>query len=488
MRQIALTTVFSLISAFVAIGIYKYIEQDMVVTLQEEVQPVQFTNFNTTAASPDLYVNADFTHSAKLATPAVVHVRSTTVHSNSPQQNPYGQNSPFHWFFDQNPRQNMPRSASGSGVIISQDGYIVTNHHVVNDADEISITLSDNKEYIASVVGTDPSTDLALLKIEEKGLPFLSFTNSDSVMVGEWVLAVGNPFNLASTATAGIVSAKGRNINILEGQAAIESFIQTDAAVNPGNSGGALVDLSGNLVGINTAIASPTGAFAGYSFAVPANLVHKVVSDLKDYGIVQRGFLGVSIRNIDSKLADDLNLRDLNGVYVDEVMDGGAASEAGLQSEDVITRINGKVVNSSPQLQEVVAQYRPGDEISVSYVREGKQRVANMILKNKNQNTELLVKETVEVMDLLGLELQPLTIAEKKELGLENGVKVKAIREGRIRKYTDMEDGFVITSIDKKPVETVEDITEILENKKGGVMLEGIYPGYPGSYYYAFGM
>jgi Do/DeqQ family serine protease len=359
---------------------------------------------------------------------------------------------------------------------------------VIKGSDDIEVVLNDNISCKATLVGADPSTDIALLKIDANNLPFLNFTNSDSVRVGEWVLAVGNPFNLSSTVTAGIVSAKARNINILEDVSAVESFIQTDAAVNPGNSGGALVNIKGELIGINTAIASPTGAFAGYSFAVPANIVKKVVADIKEFGVVQRGFLGVSIKNIDSELAKKQNLSDLQGVYIENVTQGSAADDAGIKPGDVVKEINGVKINSAPKLQETVAQYRPGNELEVKYVRDGNLKTTTLVLKNKNQSTELITKETLSSIDILGAEFAELTDKEKKELGVKHGLKVIKIVDGKLSKQTNMKEGFIITYIDRTPIHKTDDIISAMKNKKGGVMIEGTYPNYPGTYYYAFGM
>ena len=490
-RNILLVALVSIISATTTIAVYKLVEKEPSPITLKEVQPMRLTNFTTAAFNSQFPV--DFTYSAAITTPGVVHVQSKVM----PQQTNRNYYNPFKdffgddfwgWHYNDRGTTPQPRMASGSGVIISSDGYIVTNNHVIKGSDEIEIILNDNNKYVAELIGIDPSTDIALLKIDADNLPYIPFGNSDSLRIGAWVLAVGNPFNLSSTVTAGIVSAKGRNINILEDNAAIESFIQTDAAVNPGNSGGALVDISGKLIGINTAIASPTGAYAGYSFAVPANLVKKVIQDLKDFGIVQRGFLGVTIRNVDAELAKDLNLDDLNGVYIDNVLERSAADDAGLEPKDVIKAINGINVNTAPKLQEVVAQFRPGDEIQVIYSRDGKMKEATITLKNKNQGTEFLTKSKVEVTDILGVDFAELSNDERKELKLDYGVKVTNIRDGRIRKYTDMREGFIITRIDKTPVKSIDDVINTLEDKHGGIMIEGIYSDYPGTYYYAFGL
>lgn len=478
----------SVLSAVLAVTGYIILEDKPAAlnNQQENGAPASLTHFfptsNTAMAPPAV----DFTVAAENSTAGVVHVTSTR----KPSQTQF-QRSPFEDLFGpyfQQPNRG-PQKASGSGVIISPDGYIVTNNHVINEAEQIEIVLNDNQKYFAELIGKDPSTDLALLKIDATNdLQFIPFANSDSVKVGSWVLAVGNPFNLASTVTAGIVSAKGRNINILQDNAAVESFIQTDAAVNPGNSGGALVDLNGNLIGINTAIASPTGSYAGYSFAVPANLVQKVVRDLREYGIVQRGYLGVSIRNVDTDLASELELPDVAGVYINGVLEGSAADEAGLKQGDVIRKLDGEPVLNTPLLQENVARHRPGDQVTVEYVRNGKLKSTVVTLKNKNLGTELLDKESVQMTEVLGVALSDLSKDELKEMDIEGGVQVTQIGQGRVKRYTDMSEGFVITSIDREPVRNKEQFLQILAKKQGGVMVEGVYPGQPGTYYYAFGL
>jgi len=415
----------------------------------------------------------DFTYAAAMTTPAVVHIKTIT-NPKAVSNKSYG-NDPFHDFFgDQffwnipDPYHNQAREASGSGVIISEDGYIVTNNHVVEDGDEIKVILFDKKEYEGKVIGTDPSTDLAVVKIDEKNLPFIVFGNSDSVKVGEWVVAVGNPFNLESTVTAGIVSAKGRNINLLKDEdhnGVIESYIQTDAAVNPGNSGGALVNTRGELVGINSAIATPTGTFAGYSFAVPVNIVQKVVGDIMNFGMVQRGYLGVGIADLTSDLAKEKGISDLTGVYIDTIYPGSAGEEAGIKIGDVITRINGIEVNSVPSLQEQVARYHPGDKITVSYVRNGDEKVATVILKNRNGDQKMM--ETGSTYSLLGCDFSNLSSKDKEDLNLTGGVKIVKISDGKISRYTDIREGFIITKIDNKPIKNLEDLRAVLENKKG---------------------
>ncbi len=488
-RNILVIVGVSMLSALSAVGIYDHFkaEAPQQVTIKQE-QPVRFTGLTHSVVSTPM--GLDFRQAAKLATPGVVHVKTKSFANNTNYgSNPFQDLFGDQFFFGPPRGQQQPRMASGSGVIISGDGLIVTNNHVIRNAETIEVTLNDNRTYTANLIGTDPNTDIALLKIENvENLPHLPFADSDSVEIGSWVLAVGNPFDLSSTVTAGIVSAKGRNINILEGQGAIESFIQTDAAVNPGNSGGALVDISGNLIGINTAIASPTGSYSGYSFAVPANLVRKVVYDINEFGMVQRGFLGVTIRDVDQDLASELNMEEVNGVYIAEVLEGSAADEAGIKSGDVVRNINGVNINRAPELQEAVAQYRPGDELNVVYLRDGKTYSSSVVLKNSNKGTELLSKAKVEVSQALGAQLADLTVKEQRELGVEGGVKITKLGDGKLRRYTNMKEGFIITHIDSEPVTNSEELLRILENKRGGVMLEGKYPKLDGEYYYAFGL
>ena len=434
-------------------------------------------NYNGPAGTP-----ADFTASAEITVPTVVHVKTTYAR----QQGYQGQFlDPFNFFWgNPTPQQQPQQQATGSGVIISEDGYIVTNNHVVENAEEVSVTLDDKESYTAKVIGTDPSTDLALLKVEGKGLPFASWGNSDDVRVGEWVLAVGNPFNLTSTVTAGIVSAKARNIHILPDQKfPIESFIQTDAAVNPGNSGGALVNTHGELIGINAAIASNTGSYSGYSFAIPVNIVRKVVDDLMEYGTVQRGFIGVSIRDLDADFAKEKELKTLKGVYVNGLTEDGAAAEAGIKVGDIITSINDAGIRTSPELQEQVGRYRPGDKINVTVVRNGAEKVIPVTLRNKEGNTKVVRNEAVNI---LGASLENASDSELSKLRLENGVKVKDLGTGKL-KSAGLKEGFIITSIDNKVAKSPADVLEYLENKKGGVLIEGVYPNGVRAYY-GFGM
>jgi S1-C subfamily serine protease len=339
---------------------------------------------------------------------------------------------------------------------------------VVQDAVEITVTLNDKRVYKATIVGTDPGTDIALIRIEEKNLPFLNYGNSDEVKIGEWVLAVGNPFNLTSTVTAGIVSAKARDINILGSKGAVESFIQTDAAINPGNSGGALVNTKGELIGINAAIASGTGYYTGYSFAIPVNIVRKVVEDFMKYGKLQRAYLGVYFREIDEQLARDKGLNDLRGVYIDDVISGGSAEKAGIHKGDVIVRIQNKPVNGKSELQEVVSQLSPGDHITVTISRDGKDMDIPVAMNSQNVTND-------NKITILGATFEPVGEKDKARLGLKNGFKVIRVEPGKL-KDAGIKEGFILVNIDKQPVSTTKDIEEALSSSDGGVLIDGLYP------------
>ena len=371
---------------------------------------------------------------------------------------------------------------SGSGVIVSSDGYIVTNNHVIADASEIEVILNDNSKYTAKIIGTDPSTDIAVLKIEAKGLKAIPIGNSDDMRVGEWVLAVGNPFNLTSTVTAGIVSAKARNINLLSDRSKsnivpIESFIQTDAAVNPGNSGGALVNTNGELIGINTAIASQTGSYSGYSFAVPVNLVQKVMSDLIDYGIVQRGFLGVQIADINQEIKEMNKLPNLKGVFVSKVIEGGGSDKAGIKDGDVVLKIGNKEVNSVASLQEEIGKRRPGDKAVITIRRkDGDEKIVEVVLRNAEGETKLVSKEEIVKSGALGAMFAELTSKEMKELNLEYGVKIKSINAGKLASV-GLKEGYVITKVNNEPVKSVDQLTSKLNGNNRGVLIEFVTPG-----------
>jgi Do/DeqQ family serine protease len=368
-------------------------------------------------------------------------------------------------------------AGAGSGVIISSEGYIVTNNHVIQDASEIEVILNDNSKYTAKIVGSDPATDIAVLKIEGKGFTAIPLGNSDELRIGEWVLAVGNPFNLTSTVTAGIVSAKARNINLLADRSKqdivpIESFIQTDAAVNPGNSGGALVNTRGELVGINTAIASQTGSYSGYSFAVPVNLVNKVMRDLIDYGIVQRGFLGVQISDINQEIKETNKLPSLKGVFISKVTDNGSAEKAGVKDGDVILKIGTKEVNSVAELQEEIGKRRPGDKVSLTIRgKNGNEEIKELVLRNQDGETKLVSKEEIAKNVALGATFLELTSKDRKELNISNGVKIGTLTSGKL-KSIGLLPGMVITKVNNEPVETVEQLTTKLNGGNKGILLE----------------
>jgi Do/DeqQ family serine protease len=444
--------------------------------------PVQAVSYSGPATVP-----GDFTEAAEVSLNAVVHIKTTiTTHATK-------NNDPFYnWFFG-NPNMPHGQMGSGSGVIINKDGYVVTNNHVIRDADKIEVTLNDKRSYAAEIIGTDPQTDIALLKIRETELPFLIYGNSDQVRIGEWALAVGNPFNLTSTVTAGIISAKGRNINIIQndpskGLFPIESFIQTDAAVNPGNSGGALVNTRGELIGINTAIASQTGSYAGYSFAVPVNIVKKVVADLLEFGSVQRAFIGVSIRDIDAEFAEEMGIKNLNGVYVNGLNTGGAGEAAGIKVGDVITKVENNPVKNIAELQEQISKYRPGDKVTVSVIRDGKDTPLTMVLKNKNNETVMNKAEVTnkELISSLGANFETITKEEMSKLKITNGIKVSNLHAGKFA-AAGIREGFIILTIDKKKINTLEELESTLKAKTGGVLIEGIYPNGVKAYY-GFGL
>lgn len=442
--------------------------------------------------------NLDFTHAAEISTPAVVHI--TTYQEVSQGYGARGNHQMddfFKQFFGdgypnpngQQQQQSVPESqeqkaGSGSGVIVTDEGYIVTNNHVIKGASKIEVVLNDKRRYIAELIGADPTTDLAVLKIEESGLQYMKYGDSEELKIGEWVLAVGNPFDLTSTVTAGIVSAKARNINILKSKEnlAIESFIQTDAAVNPGNSGGALVNLRGELIGVNTAIATPTGTFAGYSFAVPSLLVNKVVDDLIKYGEVQRALLGVSIVEVNAELQEEKGLDKIEGIYIAGVRENSAAQDGGLEEGDVITKINDNPVNTSSELQEAVALYRPGDEINVTFKRNGKERTKEIILKNKLGTTDVVKKDDLAIISILNSEIRAITEEESEELGIAEGIKVLSIGEGKL-KSIGVKKGFVITHIDKQPVSDPSQVIDYLSNHDGALLLEGLYQKNQRAYY-----
>ncbi|MBS4071701.1 MAG: trypsin-like peptidase domain-containing protein [Algoriphagus sp.] len=477
----------ALIGGVVALAGVSFLIQPQNASTFDEKQQASFVNMlsDENFTIPD---GINFVASAQLVTPAVVHVKSQVAYT------PRSQRDPIQEFFGiPDPRGDrgqgggngaMPMS-SGSGVIISPDGYIVTNNHVIEGATKVDISLDNNKRYEATIIGTDPTTDLALLKIEADNLPFVKFGDSDQTKIGEWVLAVGNPFDLNSTVTAGIISAKARNINILrnvENNLQIESFLQTDAVVNPGNSGGALVNLAGELIGINTAIASNTGTFAGYSFAVPSTLVKKVMDDLMKYGAVQRGLLGVSIQSVSPELADYLNKKFPvdQGVYVGGVNDNSAGKAAGLKEGDIIISIDGKAVNNVSMLQEMVARKRPGDKVEVEYIRDGKTSKTSATLKNFSGDTNIVKKEVPKTFTFEGLQFEDVKQQTKDQLKIAGGAVIKS-NANEAWRNAGARNGFIITSVisdsGRKKVTNAQEMIDFLEDSKGQeIVVLGMFP------------
>jgi Do/DeqQ family serine protease len=474
MRKYGLVVVCSFVSAVLAIFLYKLVEEPKTVIYRPNAAPtLTSSNFggqtsnSATVHRPFISSSPnDFTKAADAVAPVVVNINAID-------------NRRF-WESSQN--------STGSGVIISPDGYIVTNNHVIEDGDKFEVTLGDKSEYAAKLVGSDPSTDLALLKIEhEVEVPHLPFGNSDSLRVGEWVLAVGNPFNLTTTVTAGIVSAKGRTIDILQGKHTIESFIQTDAAINPGNSGGALVNTNGELVGINTAIITRTGRYEGYSFAVPVNLVSKVINDLKDYGVVQRGLLGIDMMEVNSSIAEKFGLEEIKGVYINRVEPGSGADEAGLRDEDIILKVNGGEVGSAPSFSEFIGMQRPGNTLTIEFLRNGVLKKVDVLLRNENNTTEFVTLDVDEfdILQDIGFELRELSADEKLRLNIQ-GVMVKSVYKGSPIARTNMDPGFIITKVNDKLAENIEEVVDLINEAEDKVMLEGQYEHFSGDYFYAF--
>ncbi len=443
-------------------------------------QALNDTNYRPVLTSYQQPGNVDLTYAADLSVHAVVHVRTSTTFSER-SYNPI-----IEWFYGDMYRQ-VPREVRGygSGVIISSDGYIITNNHVIDNADKISVKLNDNREFDAKLVGRDPSTDIALLKIDADNLPFINYGDSDKLRLGEWVLAVGNPFNLTSTVTAGIVSAKGRSLGIIDDNYRIESFIQTDAALNVGNSGGALVNTDGLLVGITTAIVSPSGAYAGNSFAVPVNIVKKVVEDLRLYGAVQRAVIGVGVNEVTAEIAEEAKMNEIRGAHVTEVYENGAAREAGLKEGDVIIAVNGVSINSMSELLEQVGRYRPGDKITITYIRSGKEVTVPIVLRNIENTTGIVKAGEAGSGVVFGAKLEPLTAAEKRNYRVDYGVKVTEINEGRFRDL-GIRKGYIILSVNGKNVSDASDVRNYTNNGQNLTSIEGIQSN--GTYFsYQFG-
>jgi serine protease Do len=478
------------VGAFMSFGAFQFFQKGTTTYIVKEVESTQNSNdhfqtvnqVNPIISSSETNFDLDLTLASEKTVNAVVHIKT--------EYTKQYHNDPIMEYF-RGRGGSQTQTASGSGVIISKDGYIATNNHVIEDADKIEVTLNNGETKVATLVGTDPSTDLALLKIEGNNLPKVAFANSDDVKIGEWVLAVGNPFNLTSTVTAGIVSAKSRNINILKGDRSkqvfpIESFIQTDAAVNPGNSGGALVNPRGELIGINTAIASKTGSYSGYSFAVPSNIVKKVTSDLMEFGVVQRAFIGVSLANINQDIMESQELINVKGVLVIGIDPNGAGFDSGIKEGDVILKVGTIEVNKVPELQEQISNFSPGDEAQLTIRSGGKEKSIILILKNKDGDTSEVSKPKIAELNSLGVSFEEITQDDKNKLRISNGVKVGSLGIGKF-KSAGITEGFIILKIDQKVIGSIEEASAYLSEKKGGVMIEGIYPnGMKG--YFGFGL
>jgi len=472
-QRIVIPLVSAIIGGFIAVAVNSYTIGDKPETIQPQKQErVYYTSEFQSDSN-----TTDFTVAAERSVDAVVHVM--TAYSND---DIYSSGNPlFDYFFG--PRNNPnpePMMGSGSGVILTRDGFIVTNNHVINNAQEIKVILNDKRTIEAKLVGRDPNTDIALLKIDANDLPFLPFGNSDNLKVGQWVLAIGNPFNLNSTVTAGIVSAKARNIQIIQDNFAIESFIQTDAAVNPGNSGGALVNLKGELIGINTAIASRTGSYNGYSFAIPSTIAKKIVTDLIEFGEVQRAVLGVQTNELNSETAGKLGIKEMNGVLVVGVYSGSAAEQAGILKGDVILEINRMQVNSPSQLQEQISKYRPNQQIDIIINRSNNKKHFTATLRNMKGG--LGTVKTDQVLTVLGAIFNETSEKQKKDLGISYGVQITGLSDGKL-KQGGIKEGYIITKINRTPIKTVDDHKRIIGISSGGVLIEGIYPNGVVAYY-----
>ncbi|UMB53892.1 trypsin-like peptidase domain-containing protein [Lutibacter sp. A64] len=452
MKKILSIVLFSALGGALTLGTYKlFIEKPQVVIEKSiDESPVTVaTNYNRSMG--DAIEDTDFTVAAEKTLNAVVHVKNTSYKT---VRDPFAE-----FFYGQGSgTKQYSQVGTGSGVIFSSDGYIITNNHVIKDATEIEVTLNNKKVYKAELIGADATNDIALLKIKENDLPYITFANSDAVKVGEWVLAVGNPYNLTSTVTAGIISAKGRD---LHGNGVVtDSFLQTDAAVNPGNSGGALVNTRGELIGINTAISSRTGSFVGYSFAVPSNIAKKVIEDLMEFGNVQKAVLGVQGGELNGKVAENLDIELSEGFYIASVVEGSGAAKAGLKKDDVIVNVDGVKITSFADLTGFLNTKRPDDVINVTYVRDGKEYKANVVLS----------KNEISKVNSLGLELKNLDTKELKDLKIDNGVKVTDITNKELL-YYGVKSGFVITAINGEKVNSVDDVNSIISAKTEGEVL-----------------
>ncbi len=492
-KKIASYIIVGVVSAVISVGAISMTKNTNLSDFELFKQNKNNDAYFTSATLPAVSQNPpDLTTAAEKTIDAVVSVKNYSSVQQRQQMI-----DPFDFFFG-DPFNNSPRqkqqqtpkdvpSGLGSGVIISEDGYIVTNNHVIDGADKIEVTLNNQKTYTATLVGTDPNSDIALLKIDEKGLTFLNFYNSDNVKVGEWVLAVGNPFGLTSTVTAGIISAKGRSLDLLRSnsRAPIESFIQTDAAVNPGNSGGALVNTNGDLIGINTAIASHsgTGTFEGYSFAVPSNIAKKVVEDIRKYGLVQRGYLGIGALDMSDEMAvkqyntqNKTSYKSQQGVLVTEVQDDGGAKDAGIKKGDIITQIDGTTIKNFPTLSGIIGEKRPGDQVQVNVLRDGSNKSFNVKIKDAKGGTSVKTRDDLSVAEKLGADFQSLTDQQKVNYGLESGVVVTNVDGNGKLKAAGIGEGYILMEVNDKPVNSEKDIEKILKGYKGTVSVRYVDP------------
>ena len=468
-KQILLSILIAIIGGLIAVLVYARLDGQKSTIVVEEKPAVRYINLTGEASAAP----SDFTTAAEIAVDGVVHVKTKSMRE--------GTGNPIYdFFFGYGYGQPEPVVGYGSGVIISEDGYIVTNNHVIEGSQSIEVILNDKRSFDAKILGADPATDLAVLKVKANRLHYLTYGNSDELRLGEWVLAIGNPYNLTSTVTAGIVSAKARSINILSDNMAIESFIQTDAAVNPGNSGGALVNTQGQLIGINAAIASRTGAFSGYSFAIPVSIVRKVVNDIIEFGSVQRAILGVTITEVTAESAKEYNIDRIEGVIVTGLRENSSAIEAGIEKGDQIIAVNGVRVNNPSELQEQISRYRPNDKITVTIIRNNKERQLNVTLRNPSGGTGMIEKE--KTMEVLGASFGELSAQERKNLGINSGVRVVQLSTGKFRS-AGIKEGFIITQINNTAVSNPSDVEKILNKSQGGMYVEGIYPDGLVAYY-----
>lgn len=501
LKQILSTAGISGLTALAVVMGYNHFSDNRFAGQQVGILPPNYQLAGMENGTQSPFPNVDFTPPAQVALPTVVHIKTKTnakqVTNSLPRmrQNPFGDlfgDDLFDQFFGGGRINIIPeQKASGSGVIISEDGFIVTNNHVIDKADEITVTLNNRKTYTAKLIGSDPSYDLAVIKIEAKALPFLLYGNSDEVKIGQWVLAIGYPLNLETTVTAGIVSAKARSLGLNKDKTgnpggAVESFIQTDAAVNMGNSGGALVNTEGRLIGINSAIASPTGYYSGYSYAIPVNIAKKVIDDIIRYGTVQRGYLGIQFGEAanmsdEQKTKLDIPTSAYDGVYVTDVTTDGGAYASGVRKGDRIQKVNGVEINNGSELQEQISRFKPGDKVNVVVNRNGKSTPLTVTLRNKSGNFDIVRNDTK--MDKLGADFTTLDTQKAKEYGIDGGVVVKKINSGAIYDQTRMKDGFVILKVNDKDVKSVDELRKSI-GQENNVTITGFYPGYEGLYEY----